>query len=85
MEEVAERKLIDDYLYSTPPLHVRRTLDQYYYPAIINTADRDRDQVVMRTTQQKGSGGSLDVHGRQMIMVDQLWLWILDHSMCYHS
>jgi hypothetical protein len=55
----------------TPPLHVRRTLDQYYYT--FNSTDvRDRDQVVYRYTR--------DAKYKQIFIVDQLWLFVLDQS-----
>ncbi|KAE8144480.1 ankyrin repeat-containing domain protein [Aspergillus avenaceus] len=47
---------------STTSLHVRRTLDQFFYPNI-DTQTRDQDQVVYRY-QTKGQGY-------------QLWMWIM--------
>jgi hypothetical protein len=41
-------KLLETYLYKDPPLHIRRTLDQYFYSWLENTSKRDRDQVVSR-------------------------------------
>ncbi|RDW91517.1 hypothetical protein BP5796_02682 [Coleophoma crateriformis] len=43
-----EKELLSTYLLKDPPLHVRRTLDQYYYSWLENTARRDRDQVISR-------------------------------------
>jgi ankyrin repeat protein/Mg2+ and Co2+ transporter CorA len=58
---------------SQASLHVRRTLDQFFYHNI-DTQSRDRDQVVYRY-QCKGS------HPQQVdpkiYMVDQLWMWTL--------
>lgn len=51
--------------------HARRSLDQYGYPGLHDTRDRDDDQVVSRNT--KYSEG-----GRKMVMVDQLWLWVIE-------
>jgi hypothetical protein len=53
-------------------LHVRRTLDQYYYHAMDDTATRDGDQVVSRYQEEK------KIEPRVPTMVDQLWLWVLD-------
>ncbi|KAJ8128035.1 hypothetical protein O1611_g5601 [Lasiodiplodia mahajangana] len=61
-------------------LHPRRTLDQFFYPSIYNTADRDADQ-----TLSKWTGNDLDRDGRRraeddslLILIDQLWCWVLD-------
>lgn len=54
-----------------PLLHIRRTLDQSYFLNLKDTSQRDQDQVVYRAT--KGTGN----HTR-VVMVDQLWLWVLD-------
>ena len=59
-----------------PPLHARRTLDQSYYWKLENTDRRDEDQVVNRGTQ---AGNSIYRTSR-LVMVDQLWLYILDDS-----
>ncbi|KAL1635968.1 hypothetical protein SLS56_001320 [Neofusicoccum ribis] len=60
-----------------PFFHARRSLDQYFYTALDDTSARDADQVVM-----KRSGRMLPPEDRKMIMVDQLWLWILDQDDC---
>ena len=61
------------------PLHIRRTLDQSYFLSLKDTSERDRDQVVYRETklawQEPG-----DI--TRVVMVDQLWLWILDERLC---
>jgi hypothetical protein len=64
-----DQKLIHAYLLNSPPLHPRRTLDQFYYSAF-DTEARDQDQVVYRYC---------DRHKMELkvFMVDQLWLWIL--------
>lgn len=72
-ELCTDEKLIRAYLRTsnskqTPPLHVRRTLDQFYY-MFENTDARDQDQVVYRYTGDSKDG--------QIFMVDQLWLCIL--------
>ena len=67
--QTCDEMLIQAYLRSTPNLHIRRTLDQFYYHAI-STEERDTDQVVYRYTQGKGKE-------KKVFMVDQLWLWTL--------
>ncbi|KAL0929893.1 ankyrin repeat and protein kinase domain-containing protein [Colletotrichum truncatum] len=49
----------------------RRTLDQYVYGHIETTSHRDDDQVVYRYT------SSQLLPDPKIIMVDQLWLWVL--------
>lgn len=72
---------LQDYLYpeSSPPIHPRRTLDQSYYYNLVNTDGRDKDQVVYRGTR---AGESL-FNNPKIIMVDQLWLYVLDESKSY--
>jgi Mg2+ and Co2+ transporter CorA len=75
MEKMRTRDemLIDAHLSSsTTSLHVRRTLDQFFYPNI-DTKSRDQDQVVYRY-QTKSPGMGADP---KIFMVDQLWMWIL--------
>ncbi|KAH9872851.1 hypothetical protein J1614_005245 [Plenodomus biglobosus] len=54
-------------------LHVRRTLDQFFYHNI-DTQSRDRDQVVYRYQNKSPNQQSGD---QKIFMVDTLWLWIL--------
>jgi hypothetical protein len=90
-----DEKLMFEYLHADPPLQPRRTLDQSYYGALKNTEVRDRDQVVYRaTTPMPHECDSIHPKGKcvgcqedirkvpRLIMVDQLWLWILDESTC---
>lgn len=65
-------KLLQAYLREKPPIHPRRTLDQFFYHGI-DTSVRDRDQVVYRYCEKTG-------HERKIFMVDQLWLWIIGKS-----
>ncbi|KOS47829.1 hypothetical protein ACN38_g1128 [Penicillium nordicum] len=68
-----DEMLIDAHLSSsTTSLHVRRTLDQFFYPNI-DTKSRDLDQVVYRH-QTKSPGMEADP---KIFMVDQLWMWVL--------
>jgi hypothetical protein len=90
MEFHTEEQLTFRYLHERPPLHPRRTLDQSYYGALKSTGTRDRDQVVYRGTQPVPHD-CLDPSTCQqcrdeirkvprLVMVDQLWLWILDEK-----
>ncbi|KAH7087591.1 hypothetical protein FB567DRAFT_569584 [Paraphoma chrysanthemicola] len=54
-------------------LHVRRTLDQFFYHNI-DTQSRDRDQVVYRYQCKSADERSVDP---KIFMVDQLWMWTL--------
>tara|TARA_R110002003_G_scaffold6_5_gene293 strand:+ start:6577 stop:6906 length:330 start_codon:yes stop_codon:yes gene_type:complete len=63
--------------------HPRRTLDQFYYPALSDTSGTDQDQTI-----SKWSGKDLPDDGREkavndslLLMVDQLWCWVVDDSM----
>lgn len=59
---------------STVSLHVRRTLDQSFYHNI-DTSSRDTDQVVYRyQVRTQGDGEAVDP---KVVMVDQLWMWVL--------
>lgn len=61
--------LVRAHLHSSTQLHIRRTLDQFYYHSI-DTERRDRDQVVYRYCKEKKKE-------RKIFMVDQLWCWVL--------
>jgi hypothetical protein len=93
MDSYSDERLIHDYLHEDPPLHPRRTLDQSYYGDLKNTETRDRDQVVYRaTTPQAHNCVRNEQDGKctqcqddikmvpKVIMVDQLWMWVLDES-----
>jgi ankyrin repeat protein/Mg2+ and Co2+ transporter CorA len=54
-------------------LHVRRTLDQFFYHNI-DTQSRDRDQVVYRYQCKSDDPQHVDP---KIFMVDQLWMWTL--------
>ncbi|KAH7399882.1 hypothetical protein BKA64DRAFT_467978 [Cadophora sp. MPI-SDFR-AT-0126] len=69
-------RILRDHLHKDPPLHARRTLDQSYYWKLQNTDGRDEDQVVYRETKR---GKNISRTSR-VIMVDQLWLYILDDN-----
>jgi Mg2+ and Co2+ transporter CorA len=63
---------------STVSLHVRRTLDQSFYHNI-DTKIRDQDQVVYRY-QTKDPSPS-DIVDPKIVMVDQLWMWVLGKNL----
>ncbi|KAF2274003.1 uncharacterized protein EI97DRAFT_142312 [Westerdykella ornata] len=65
-----EKGLIRTYLHNPASLHMRRTLDQYYYHMLGNTRERDTDQVVSRWAHNVKN-----MHLHNILMVDQLWLW----------
>jgi len=77
IDEAADERLISEHLHSTSPLHIRRTLDQFYYWTVIDTTSQDKNQVVCHGTRSSSDPGAT---GR-VVMVDQLWMWILDRSM----
>ena len=63
---------------STVSLHIRRTLDQSFYHNI-DTHHRDQDQVVYRyQTKDNGSEDGIDP---KLVMVDQMWMWVLGKSL----
>jgi hypothetical protein len=75
----SDARILRDHLFGRDsPLHPRRTLDQSYYWKFSNTDERDRDQVVYRETKV---GKWMDASKTaRVIMVDQLWMYILDDS-----
>ncbi|KAF4123894.1 CorA-like Mg2+ transporter protein [Geosmithia morbida] len=79
IDEAADGRLIEDHLYSTPPLHMRRTLEQFYYWTAEDTKHRDREQITCRATKHHGDDPDPEATSR-LVMVDQLWLWILDDN-----
>jgi hypothetical protein len=67
-----EEGLLRLYLPQNPPLHMRRTLDQYYYYMLEDTRERDEDQVVTRWAEKQ-----LKTSHYNILMVDQLWIWVI--------
>ena len=95
IDNYQEQEMLKTYLYNDPPFHPRRTLDQSYYWTLKTTKKRDRDQVVYRGTAPNKDFMHSGLHHEpghcqhcwrdirkvpRVIMVDQLWLWILDGS-----
>jgi ankyrin repeat protein/Mg2+ and Co2+ transporter CorA len=66
-------------------LHVRRTLDQFWYRNV-DTRERDKNQVVQRyqRKEQKEMGDS-EPGDVDSLIVDQLWIWILGPSLIVTS
>ena len=99
-----EHKLIWQHLTSDRPVHCRRTLDQYGYPSLRNTAVRDADQILYKRTKVDADAPHKDLSVKhrlqssrtaaarqsslpnandtvaKVLMVDQLWLWIVDNK-----
>ncbi len=65
----SDQKFLGAYLRTRHRLHIRRTLDQYYYHTLEDTNKRDKDRVVSRYQKQ--------FEEKVTTMVDQLWLWVL--------
>ena len=68
---------------STVSLHVRRTLDQSFYHNI-DTRSRDNDQVVYRYQLRSKEVDDSDFDPK-VVMVDQLWMWILGKDLIVTS
>ncbi|KAE9365921.1 hypothetical protein N431DRAFT_495731 [Stipitochalara longipes BDJ] len=60
----------------TKPLHCRRTLDQFSYYMLDSTESRDMDQVLLRWGRKRLEKAG-NVGDAPVLMVDQLWLWVL--------
>lgn len=94
-----EAQLIWQYLGSEPPIHFRRTLDQFGYPNLRSTVARDDDQMLWKRTRRPArlddqlkeylQAANDDPDGEEepaefmdgnILMVDQLWLWIVDEK-----
>ena len=69
-------QLIRGYAMAPSPLHYGRTLDRFAYSMLDSTETRDRDQVSYRWG--KRLRPDLPARDRPIIMVDQLWLWLLE-------
>ncbi len=80
-----ELKLIWQDLTSDRPIHCRRTLDQYGNPNLRNTSYRDVDQTLYKRTKAVNFAPPTELKHNywpaetgKVLMVDQLWLWIMD-------
>ena len=63
------------------PIHCRRTLDQFSYYMLDSTESRDMDQVMYRWAKKWRE--QTPAKDRPILMVDQLWLWVLNDG-CYN-
>jgi hypothetical protein len=80
MSTYRDEKLIRQYLYMNPPLHPRRTLTEVCHPTDMSRG-RDRQQIVHKATERPLTRGNFAFQRRRdvrVVMVDQLWMWILD-------
>lgn len=68
--------LLHQQLFLSRPLHDRRTLDQSYFYNLRKVAYRDDDQVIGQHTLHYE--GEQQDNQRKMMMVDQLWMWVID-------
>ncbi|KAI9727442.1 MAG: hypothetical protein M1834_008386 [Cirrosporium novae-zelandiae] len=80
-----EGKLIWSYLGSHPPIHCRRTLDQFGYPNLRSTIARDDDQMLWKRTKKTLGENAEHQAGEEVVdgnvlMVDQLWLYVIDNK-----
>ncbi|KAB8259831.1 hypothetical protein BDV32DRAFT_138568 [Aspergillus pseudonomiae] len=93
-ESHIESRLIWKFLGAEPPIHIRRTLDQYGYPNLRSTVARDDDQMLWKRTRKvvdlNEIGSSIPLQDNpdssktfidgKVLMVDQLWLWVVDEK-----
>ncbi|KAI0103952.1 hypothetical protein GGR51DRAFT_236951 [Nemania sp. FL0031] len=59
--------------------HTPLTLDQYYYPTILDTFVRDNDQVLSKFL-EKNEQPSETRAGKKILMVNNLWIWVVDEK-----
>lgn len=52
-EESLDSRVIWEFIAYDPPLHARRSLDQYGYPSLLDTSDRDDDQMLYKLTKKR--------------------------------
>ena len=74
--------LLRKYLRSESPIHMRRTLDQFYHVDLESTRDRDIDQTISRHFEKNFATegrklGQLTNREPPILMVDQCWFWML--------
>ena len=93
-ENDASKLLITEYIHKGKenkysPLHNRRTLDQYCYYTLVDTSERDQDQLFSRLFRLDESNPCAAMLEKKyeafyqhppILMVDQLWLWILPNG-----
>jgi hypothetical protein len=74
-----DQRLLDECLRMNSPLHPRRSLYQY---KLWSSGKDDADQTVYRASYSQARP-VFYLEEPKLIMVDQLWLWILDESMFF--
>jgi hypothetical protein len=62
-----DNDLLRKYLFKRWPIHLRRTLDQYYYSYLADTKSRDDDQVVMRARNEEMHNIDAALHSQYYI------------------
>jgi hypothetical protein len=75
-----DQRIQERYLKKNPPLHPRRSLNQY---SLWSSCKDDADQVVFNVSHSPAALPPLYDRGigeSKLLIVDQLWLWILDGS-----
>jgi hypothetical protein len=77
-EEPPDECLIRAYLEKSRGLHVRRTIDEFYYSMLPSTEERNNDQILKKSDRILGKPKSDDARSKVVIMVDQLWLWMFE-------
>jgi ankyrin repeat protein/Mg2+ and Co2+ transporter CorA len=81
-DATAETSLLRAYLSTgNQTLHMRRTLDQFFYHNI-DTKIRNRNQVIHRH-QKKDKASVKEDH--KILMVDQLWMWVIEKDLVITS
>jgi hypothetical protein len=86
LAESVEFQLIWEYLMQGIDLHCRRSLDQFMYTTLPDTSDRDKDQVFYKRTKRMDDTPIREIdgydHGKDgsVLVVDQLWLWVLNEG-----
>jgi hypothetical protein len=83
-EEAEAVDFIKKSLRGPSPLHVRRTLEQFrHWPLADDTDQQDAEQTVRQEIlRQRRYRPQDQLHtiASPSVIVDQLWIWILDHS-----
>jgi hypothetical protein len=96
LEFYTDERLLEEYLNADPPLHLRRTLNQYakwgskleQRPTILRTSVGVDFEFPVSKRHLKNNRNLGNMEGRQnqqtgperVLAVDQLWIWILDDS-----
>ncbi|KAI0538336.1 hypothetical protein GGR58DRAFT_468607 [Xylaria digitata] len=81
-ERQKKEKYLNECIRNGIKVHPRRSLDQFYYSSLLDTSARDADQTISKWTGTglPKEGRSRASHDALMILVDQLWCWVLDDN-----